>query len=162
VHDCASSLHRAKRANAKLGSSFYSSGEQLKSKSIIAFLVLGILFGAALSARSQQPTQPNDRRHFNQDDRISMHDWYRLHRDELPLGLRKKDRLPSDQEKQLAVNEVLPEDLRARVHEASSDFLGRVPPVAEGCHYVFIGGHAVVLERKTNYVYDIYDFQKNK
>jgi len=134
----------------------------LKPKSIIAFLLLGFLFAVVPSARSQQPTQSNDRRHFNQEDRISMHDWYRLHRDELPLGLRKKDRLPSDQEKQLAVNEVLPEDLRARVHEASSDFLGRVPPVAEGCHYVFIGGRAVVLEKKTYQVYDIYNFQTNE
>jgi hypothetical protein len=162
VHGCASSPHRAKPASAKLGSSFFSNGEQLKPKSIIAFLVLGFLFAFAPSARSQQPAQPNDRRHFSQEDRISMHDWYRLHRDELPLGLRKKDRLPSEQEKQLVVNEVLPEDLRARVHEASSDFLGRVPPVADGCHYVFIGGHAVVLERKTYHVYDIYNFQKNK
>jgi hypothetical protein len=162
VRDRASSPHRAKPANAKLSWSFYASGEQLKPKSIIAFLLLGFLFAVVPSARSQQPTQSNDRRHFNQEDRISMHDWYRLHRDELPLGLRKKDRLPSDQEKQLAVNEVLPEDLRARVHEASSDFLGRVPPVAEGCHYVFIGGHAVVLEKKTYQVYDIYNFQTNK
>jgi hypothetical protein len=120
------------------------------------FLVL------AQSARAQQPTQANDRLHFTADDRTSMREWYSLHHDELPLGVRKKDRLPHDLQTQLKVNEVLPAVLLPRVHEVSSDFLGRVPPAAEGCHYVFVGGNAVILERKTNYVYAIYNFKKKK
>ena len=89
-----------------------------------------------------------------------MHAWSALHHDELPLGLRKKDRLPSDLEKKLIVHEVLPDDLRARIHTVSGDFLGRVPPAPEGCQYVFIGGHAVLLDAKTYYVYDVFHFEK--
>jgi hypothetical protein len=145
---------------------FYSRGEQLKSKAAIAFLVLGAFFTTAVFVHSQQPAQPpaqpNDRRHFTDEDRRSMRAWYNLHHDELPLGARKKDRLPHELEAQLGVNEVLAQDLRPRIHEVSSDFLGRVPPAADGCHYVFLGGHAVILERKTDYVYDIYHFEKKK
>lgn len=89
-----------------------------------------------------------------------MHAWYGLHRAELPLGLRRKDRLPSDLEKKLVVHEVLSDDLRARIRTVSGDFLGRVPPAPEGCQYVFIGGHAALLDAKTYYVYDVFHFEK--
>jgi hypothetical protein len=169
VQDRATSSHGAKPRNAKLDVSFYSSGEQLRSRAAIAFLILGVVYTNALAVHSQQPTQAahppaqtNDRRHFTDEDRGSMREWYELHHDELPLGVRKKDRLPHDLEAQLKVNEVLPENLRSRIYEASSDFLIRVQPAADGCHYVFLGGHAVILERKTDFVYDIYHFEKKK
>jgi hypothetical protein len=132
----------------------------MKPKTIAAFLFLGVFILAVPAARSQQNAQAPDRRHFDAADRQSMHAWYSLHHDELPLGLRKKDRLPSDLEKKLVVNEVLSDDLRARIHTVSGDFLGRVPPAPEGCEYVFIGGHAVLLDAKTYYVYDVFHFEK--
>ena len=129
-----------------------------------ALAVLFLMLAPSVGAQeSPQPTvQTSDRRHFTDDDRRSMRAWYSLHHDELPLGVRKKDRLPRDLESQLAVNEVLPEILRPRVHEVSSDFLVRVQPAADGCHYVFIGGHAVILKTKTFYVYDVFHFEKKK
>jgi hypothetical protein len=137
-------------------------GERLKPKAIVAAFALAVIFGTARPVRPQQPTQSGDRRHFNDDDRVSMREWYNLHRDELPLGTLNKDRLPHDIETQLKANEVLPEILSPRVHEVSSDFLVRVPPAADGCHYVFLGGNVVILERKTEYVYDVYNFKKKK
>jgi hypothetical protein len=134
----------------------------VSAKSILACIIAAMFLVLAQSARAQQPTQANDRHHFTSDDRTSMREWYSLHQDELPLGVRKKDRLPHDLQAQLKANEVLPEFLLPRVHEVSSDFLGRVPPAADGCHYVFLGGNAVILERKTNYVYDIYNFKNKK
>ena len=134
----------------------------MKSKAIIAVLAFSVFFLAAGFAQSQQPTQPGDRRHFNDDDRASMREWYRLHRDELPLGARKKDRLPRDLQAELKVNEALPEILGPRVHEVSSDFLVRVPPAADGCHYVFVGGQVLILDRKTFLVYDVFKFEKKK
>jgi hypothetical protein len=134
----------------------------VKTKTIFTFLVLGVLILAVPAARSQQNAQAPDRRHFDADDRQSMHAWYALHHDELPLGLRRKDRLPSDLEKQLVVHEVLSDDLRARIHTVSGDFLGRVPPAPEGCQYVFIGGHAVLLDAKTYYVYDVFHFEQKQ
>jgi len=132
----------------------------VKLKTIFTFLVLGVLILAVPAARSQQNSPTPDRRHFDADDRQSMHAWYSLHHDELPLGLRKKDRLPEDLEKKLVVHEVLSDDRRARIHTVSGDFLGRVPPAPEGCQYVFIGGHAVLLDAKTYYVYDVFHFEK--
>ena len=161
--DFAESLQPARPHDAKLVSRFHASGEQLKSKAIIiAILALSVFLAGARPIDAQQPAQSVDRRHFNDDDRASMREWYRLHRDELPLGARKKDRLPHDLEALLKVNEPLPEILRPRVQEVSSDFLVRVPPAADGCHYVFIGGNVVILERKTENVYDIYNFRNKK
>jgi hypothetical protein len=138
----------------------------MNPKSILAYVIAAMFSVVSPSHPAQQPTQPApqgyDRRHFSGDDRTSMREWYSLHHDELPLGVRKNDRLPHDLQAQLKANEVLPEFLRPRIHEVSSDFLGRVPPAAEGCHYVFVGGNAVILERKTNYVYDIYNFKNKK
>jgi hypothetical protein len=138
----------------------------VNAKPILVYVTAAMFLVVALSAGAQQPAhstpQASDRRHFTDDDRTSMRDWYRLHHDELPLGVRKKDRLPHDLEADLKVNEVLPEILGPRVREVSSDFLGRVPPAANGWHYVFLGGNAVILERKTNYVYDIYNFRRKK
>jgi hypothetical protein len=138
----------------------------VNAKLILGYVVAAMFSVVAPSVRAQQSTQPApqayDRRHFTDDDRTSMREWYSLHHDELPLGTREKDRLPHDLQVQLKANEVLPEFLRTRVHEVSSDFLGRVPPAADGCHYVFLGGNAVILERKTNYVYDIYNFRRKK
>ena len=166
VQDRATSQHRPKTHNAKLGLSSDSCRERVNAKSILGYAFAAVFLVAVPSARAQQPAQPtpqaSDRRHFTDDDRISMREWYRLHHDELPLGVRKKDRLPHDLQAQLKVNEVLAEVLRPRIHEVSSDFLGRVPPAADGCHYVFVGGNAVILERKSNYVYDIYNFRSKK
>ncbi len=138
----------------------------MNAKPILVYVTAAMFLVVALSAGAQQSAhstpQASDRRHFTDDDRTSMRDWYRLHHDELPLGVRKKDRLPHDLEADLKVNEVLPEILGPRVHEVSSDFLGRVPPAANGCHYVFLGGNVVILERKTNYVYDIYNFRRKE
>ena len=142
----------------------------MNAKSTLGYVFAAVFLLVVPSVLAQQSTRPaaqpaaqtNDRLHFTADDRTSMREWYSLHHDELPLGVRKKDRLPHDLQTQLKVNEVLPAVLLPRVHEVSSDFLGRVPPAADGCHYVFLGGNAVILERKTNYVYAIYNFKKKK
>ncbi len=138
----------------------------MAEETILACVLAALFLIVAPFVRAQQSpqaaAQTSDRRHFTDYDRRSMRAWYNLHHDELPLGVRKKDRLPRDLESQLVVNEVLPEILRPRVHEVSSDFLVRVQPAADDCHYVFLGGHAVILERKTDYVYDDYNFGKKK
>jgi hypothetical protein len=132
----------------------------VRLNAIIAFLVACFSVVAVLPAGSQQsgPAQSQNARHFTDEDRESMRAWYALHRSEPPLGVRGKDRLPGELQKQLVAHEVLPEELRARMHPVSADFLGRVPPVAEGCKYVFIGGSAVLLDAKSYYVYDVYRF----
>jgi hypothetical protein len=132
----------------------------VKLKSAFACLFIGTTLLILPVARSQQSAEGPDRRHFTDEDRTSMRAWYVLHRSELPVGVRRQDRLPGDMEKQLVIHEVLSEDLRARVHAVSADFLGRVPPVPEGCEYVFIGGHAVLLDAKSYEVYDVYHFEK--
>lgn len=132
----------------------------MKPNKILALLFLALFSIAAAPARSQQPEQPADRRHFDIDDRRSMHDWYSLHHNKLPRGLQRKDRLPSDLEKQLVVHETLSATLRARVIPAPPDFLIHVPPPPPDCQYVFLGGHAVLMDAKTFYVWDVFHFEK--
>jgi hypothetical protein len=138
-----------------------SNEDRVKLSRSIAFIFVAACL-LAVAARAQENSQPPSGPHFSDEDRVSMHAWYKLHKPELPVGVRKRDRLPADLEKRLVVHEVLPEDLRARIHPVSADLLGRVPPAPDGCEYVFIGGHAVLLDAKSYEVYDTYDFARNK
>jgi hypothetical protein len=83
-----------------------------------------------------------------------IHEWYYEHRSNLPPGLAKKDHLPPGLEKQLVRKGTLPPGLQKRV-EPCPPGLGRyLPPPPPDCANVLVGGHIVLLNRKTNVVVD--------
>jgi Ni/Co efflux regulator RcnB len=97
---------------------------------------------------------------FYQDrDQEAMRGWYDDHRDQLPPGLAKKDRLPPGLEKQLVRRGSLPPGLQKRIQPIPEDLERRLPPPPPDCAHVVVGGHIVLLNRRTNIIVDIFHFE---
>jgi hypothetical protein len=88
-----------------------------------------------------------------------IHGWYSEHSSNLPPGLAKKDRLPPGLEKQLVRNGTLPPGLQKRIEPCPRDLEHYLPPPSPDCSHVLIGGHIVLLNRKTNVVVDFLNLE---
>lgn len=99
--------------------------------------------------------------HFYKDhDREEIHGWYREHENNLPPGLAKKDRLPPGLEKQLVRRGTLPPGLQKKIQPIPVELERRLPPPPPECAHVAIGGHIVLLNRRTNVVVDIFHVEE--
>jgi hypothetical protein len=96
--------------------------------------------------------------YYSDHDR-ELRGWYDEHRDQLPPGLAKKDHLPPGLEKQLVRRGTLPSGLQKRLQPCPEELERRLPPAPPDCAHVVIGGHLVLLNRKTNIVVDIFHFE---
>jgi len=96
---------------------------------------------------------------YRDQDREAMRDWYDHHQNNLPPGLAKRDQLPPGLEKQLARRGTLPPGLQKRLQPVPEDLERRLPPPPQDCAHVLIGGHIVLLNRRTNLVVDIFHFE---
>ena len=95
-------------------------------------------------------------RGYDDRDHEAMHGWYEGHRRNLPPGLAKKDRLPPGLERQLELRGTLPPGLRGRIYAVPVDLERELPPPPLNCEHAFIGGHVVLLNRKTFVVVDVF------
>src|SRR5690349_18907319 len=73
--------------------------------------------------------------HYYRDRDRDIRGWYDEHQSNLPPGLQKR-------------LEPVPEDLERRL-----------PPPPPDCAHVLIGGHIVLMNRRTNIVVDIFHFE---
>jgi Ni/Co efflux regulator RcnB len=94
---------------------------------------------------------------YSKHDRDEMNDWYEHHRGNLPPGLAKKDRLPPGWEKKMAVHQVMPAEYREYVRSAPVEIVRVLPPPPPDCEHVVVGGHIVLMNRKTSVVLDIFN-----
>jgi hypothetical protein len=99
-----------------------------------------------------------DRRYYGDHDR-DLHDWYRAHYNNLPPGLAKRDRLPPGLERQLVVRGTLPPGLRREMHPCPVEVVRYLPPPPEGYMHTIVGGHIVLVNRKTFFVLDVFHFE---
>jgi len=99
-----------------------------------------------------------DAQFYKDRDRQDLREWYAGHRDQLPPGLAKKDRLPPGLEKQLVRRGTLPPGLQKRLQPCPEELERRLPPPPPDCAHVVIGGHLVLLNRRTNIIVDIFTF----
>ena len=97
--------------------------------------------------------------YYKDRDREAIRGWYDEHRSDLPPGLAKKDQLPPGLEKQLVRRGTLPPGLQKRLQPCPEDLERRLPPPPPDCAHVLIGGHIVILNRRTNLVVDIFHFE---
>jgi hypothetical protein len=90
-----------------------------------------------------------------------MDEWYHEHENHLPPGLAKRDSLPPGLEKQLRERGTLPPGLQKKIEPVPESLEVRLPPPPAGCgcRHVIIGGHVVLLNTKTNYVYSVFHFE---
>ena len=100
----------------------------------------------------------DDRRYYGDHDR-DLHDWYRAHYSNLPPGLAKRDRLPPGLERQLVVRGTLPPGLRREMHPCPVEVVRYLPPPPEGYMHTIIGGHIVLVNRRTFFVLDVFHFE---
>jgi Ni/Co efflux regulator RcnB len=100
----------------------------------------------------------DDRGYYRDHDR-DLHDWYRAHYDHLPPGLAKRDRLPPGLERQLIVRGTLPPGLRREMHPCPPEVVSYLPPPPPGYMHTIIGGHIVLVNRKTFFVLDVFHFE---
>jgi hypothetical protein len=94
---------------------------------------------------------------YSKHDRDELHNWYDLHRGNLPPGLAKKDRLPPGWEKKVVVHQVMPVEYREYVRPAPVEIVRVLPPPPPDCEHVIVGGHIVLMNRKTSVILDIFN-----
>ena len=97
--------------------------------------------------------------YYGDRDRDELRGWYDGHENNLPPGLAKKDRLPPGLEKQLVRRGTLPPGLQKKLQPVPVDLERRLPPPPPECANVLVGGHIVLLNRRTNVVVDIFHFE---
>jgi hypothetical protein len=100
-----------------------------------------------------------DAQFYGDHDRELLRGWYGEHRDQLPPGLAKKDRLPPGLEKQLVRRGTLPPGLEKRLQPCPEELERQLPPPPPDCAHLVIGGHLVLLNRKTSIIVDIFHFE---
>jgi Ni/Co efflux regulator RcnB len=104
----------------------------------------------------------NSHERYDDHDREAMRKWYDDHEhghgrgQGLPPGLAKRDQLPPGLERQLVVRGELPPGLRKKIQRCPEELERRLPPPPRDCEHVVIGGHIVLLNRKTFVVLDIF------
>jgi hypothetical protein len=100
-----------------------------------------------------------DERYYRDRDRDTLRGWYNQHGDNLPPGLAKRDRLPPGLERQLVRRSTLPPGLQKRLQPCPEDLERQLPPPPSECAHVLIGGHIVLLNKRTSVIVDIFHFE---
>jgi Ni/Co efflux regulator RcnB len=110
--------------------------------------------------RDEHRDARDDHEHLYGDrDHEAMRGWYDDHRDHLPPGLAKRDQLPPGLEKQLVRRGTLPPGLQKRVQPCPEELERRLAPPPPECAHVLVGGHLVLLNRRTNVIVDVVHFE---
>ncbi len=107
----------------------------------------------------KQGDDDRGQRYYTDNDRRAAFDWYDAHQNNLPPGLAKRDRLPPGLERQLVQRGTLPPGLQKRLQPCPKDLERRLPPPPPDCVHMVLGGHIVLLNKKTNMVLDILRFE---
>jgi hypothetical protein len=97
---------------------------------------------------------------YSRHDYEVMRGWYHEHYEHLPPGLAKRDRLPPGLERRLVVNAVLPVDLRSQIRPCPYELEEQLPPPPPSYEHAVIGGHIVLMNRKSFVVVDIFHLER--
>lgn len=93
---------------------------------------------------------------FTVRDRDEIRVWYGKHYRHLPPGLAKRYWLSPRLEGQLVIRAVLPVDLERRAYPVPVTLERELPPPPPDCERLLIGGHIVLMNRRTKIVLDIF------
>jgi Ni/Co efflux regulator RcnB len=96
---------------------------------------------------------------YSDHDRDEMRGWYHEHYEDLPPGLAERDRLSPGLERQLVVRATLSVGLRRKMLRCPEDMERRLPPPPPDCEHMVIGGHVVLLNRRTFLVVDVFHLE---
>jgi hypothetical protein len=104
--------------------------------------ILALIGGAVLAQDRRDPGQ------FNDHDQQVTRDWYNQHQAHPPAGLRKQDRLSTDEESRLHEGGVLDKSMRRKVYPAPAELSRQLPPPPPEHRYVAVGGHIGLIDNK--------------
>ena len=93
---------------------------------------------------------------YSDHDRGEIREWYRTHQNNLPPGLAKRDSLPPGLERQLEARGTLPPGLQRKMYRCPDDLERSLPPPPPDCDHFIIGGHVVLMNRRTFAVIDVF------
>ena len=93
---------------------------------------------------------------YSDRDRLEIREWHRIHQNNLPPGLAKRDSLPPGLERQLEARGTLPPGLQKKMYRCPDDLERLLPPPPPDYEHVLIGGHVVLMNRKTFVVLDVF------
>ena len=94
---------------------------------------------------------------FIGNDKRIIRDWIRDEpRSSLPPGLARRESLPPGLQKQLARKGKLPPGLEKRLTPFPADLNRRLPPLREGLERVFVHGRAMIWNRNTQVILDVF------
>jgi hypothetical protein len=111
------------------------------------------------NAYGHEKHDADDNRRYYRDHDRDLHDWYRAHYHHLPPGLAKRDNLPPGLERQLVLRGTLPPGLRREMHPCPVEVVRYLPPPPPGYMHTVIGGHIVLVNRRTFFVLDVFHFE---
>ena len=135
----------------------------------LAGLPILLVFGSAL-ALAQPPGKGNQKKTagekvrevlpegevvFTARERVVVRKWFGSHREGLPPGLAKRDRLPPRLEKQLRERGTLPPGLQKRVQPLPVELERELRKLPTGYRRVVIAGNVILMNEKTAVIYDI-------
>jgi Ni/Co efflux regulator RcnB len=101
----------------------------------------------------------HEERHYYREHDRELHEWYVGHREHLPPGLAKRDRLPPGLERQLVVRGTLPPGLRGYMRPCPVEVVRYLPAPPAGYAHVVIGGNIALVNSKTFFVMDVFHFE---
>lgn len=133
------------------------------------FLAFGMATGGVALAQGEghghgheKHGDDNDQgEHYRGYDHDAVRGWYNGHHNHLPPGLAKRDQLPPGLEKQLVERGTLPPGLRKRIEPCPQSLVAVLPPPPPDYEHVIIGGHVVLLNRRTYVVASVFHFELN-
>ena len=97
---------------------------------------------------------------FAQGDRDIIRHHFSANQGNLPPGLAKRNgNLPPGLEKQLQRNGHLPPGLEKKLSPFPVELERRLPPLREGLIRGVIGGRAVIMDRRTSLILDVFAVQ---
>lgn len=114
--------------------------------------------GHAYGHEKHDGDRDEGRGYYRDHDR-ELHEWYHANYNHLPPGLAKRDRLSPGLERQLVVRGTLPPGLRRQMHPCPVEVERNLPPPPPGYMHTVIGGHIVLVNRRTFFVLDVFHFE---
>ena len=92
---------------------------------------------------------------FSREERTLVTNWFRTNRSGLPPGLAKRDRLPPGLERQLREKGTLPPGLQKKIQPLPLSLEKQMRILPTGWRRVVIAGNVIMMNEKTNLIYDI-------
>jgi hypothetical protein len=109
--------------------------------------------------QEKQRDNSQDKLYYRDQDREAIRQWYDGHKNNLPPGLAKKDQLPPGLEKKLVRSGALPPGLQKRLQPCPKDLERHLPPPPRDCMHMVLGGHIILLNKKSNLILDIFNLE---